>query len=294
MRAGRSSLPFVSCQLVGSILGRGGGFGGKVFGGMAFGINEALLPRTQLWFSKQTTALVGAQASIIASSMLVALIVSGCSFSGTPESARVEGCVKAEFSGLSDCVIIFLPVSGGRKAWSDLAEDGQYELAYQRSSTGHILPGDYDVLVLKKTMEDLPIDTDRTGVRVHPSSVRVVPGINSLNFVVEKIPGPHRFSFKCQYEPEQLLEGLSKRIPAVNWALEEGRQPAVSGNFLVDGKSAHKCGVCLKWISPGVYELEDWASTLDNRGKWPETLDSQKLMKVIKAKEIKKQSQGSN
>ena len=209
----------------------------------------------------------------------------GIVFPSGPAMARVGGVAKADFSDLSEHAIFFIPVAGGQKSWSNLKEDGRFQVSY-RGDDDRILPGEYRILVIDKRQEEIPEDEDLTGVRVRPSLVDVKPGTNELELEVLKLPDPLRFRFKCAYEPRQLLEGLKKKVAVVSWGLEDGRQPLVWGRFPVNGGHASRNGVCVRQVGPGSYELEDWATVLRNRGDWPEPFDSRKLLSIIGAKEI--------
>lgn len=204
---------------------------------------------------------------------------------GDPSMARVSGRVESDLGSLSGHAIFFLPEGGGAKAWSSFTEDGCYELSFN-GEDNQILPGRYRVVIIDKRMEEIPEDADRIGVRVQPEFVVAEPSFNEFDFKAEKIPAPLRYSFTCDHEPQALLAGLRKGIEFVSWGLKDGRKPMIWGRFSIEDKTVDKNGVCIIQVSPNTYELEDWATVLENRGQWPEPLSREKLLKYIQARKV--------
>ena len=211
----------------------------------------------------------------------------GFLFPSGPVLAWVVGTVKADFENLDRHAILFIPESGGQKAWSGIIDKNLFNLSYRGDNRG-IFPGEYQVIVIDKSKEDIPKDEDRIGIKVSPSYVTVRQGNNEFEFDLKKTPDPIRYVFECPYEIAKVNGGLKRRYPEISWGLEDGRRPMISGHFPnTDGSFEKKSGVCIKQGPNGIYELEDWASVFSHRGEWPQGLDSQKVLKFIKAKEIK-------
>lgn len=169
-------------------------------------------------------------------------------------------------------------------AMGEIKEDGSFVLITSGKSgrKNGIAPGSYNVVVSRLT-ED-PQVTQNIFLE-KPVVINDTVASNELVLIADM---PLKWSFTSSLPIEKIIVGLNKKFRTIRWQEKEKPCPQIVGFFRPDESSTTEASVVLSQLSSSSFEIEDWASVFSNRGVWPEGLDPNKLMTLLRAKDIKK------